>query len=57
MEAENDRQEADSCRGRCGRLGWEVEHRCWPAFSRRASELLIGVDTRENDREKWVVRR
>lgn len=27
------------------------------AFSRRSSEFLLGADTIENDREKWVVRR
>lgn len=40
-----------------GGLGgrWRID--AGPAFSRGASELLIGVDKIENEREKWVVGR
>lgn len=34
---------------------WSID--AGPAFSRRASELLLGADRIENDREKWVLRR
>lgn len=51
-----DREQIAAEEGMGGLTGrWGID--AGPALSRRASELLIGADTIENDREKWVVRR